>query len=599
MTSPSPLAGTVSGHTVQWLSSPPTDDESSEVALSWRYVSQDASSEDHPVKLPREDGSLHTSEIICVYPRRREGDAVVEETKTNNYEVLLYNDSPPPQAESASSPSPPHLQTLLLTSPPPSFLSAYLLSHPPSHLSDSASSSPSQPTNLHVVLSTHSGSRRARSVYDGVVRPLLERLGFFEGEEGDESVKEEGEESQRTWTWTLHITQNESSVQELSQNIFGPRARRGIRQTILILSGDGGIHDLVEGLSRPPSSLSTPEETNDSKTPYIPPTLCILPLGTANALAHSLRLTSRSHPHSLTPPLRTILTGIPEPLPTFTARFSPGARILSSPWTHTPSIPLPRRNNEGEGSMTGVVVMSYGLHATLVAESDSPAWRERGSERFGLVAKRLMFPPNNEEGGKGGEMHRWRATVSLLSSSSSSTTTSRNPSPLPEKGQSYILTPLVSHLESTFPISPASDPSNPSLRLLQIPSIPAAELAEILGKVYEGKGRHVDDRRVRYVEVEGVRVDVDEEKEGDGGGGGGGEDMGDDKEEGKEEDGDDGEWRWRRVCVDGVIVLLEQGGWVEVRRDWKDSLSTGQEGEKGVRVVMSSSSSSSSLKVSD
>jgi hypothetical protein len=37
--------------------------------------------------------------------------------------------------------------------------------------------------------------------------------------------------------------------------------------------------------------------------------------------------------------------------------------------------------------------------------------------------------------------------------------------------------------------------------------------------------------------VEGVRVEI---KEGDG--------------------------RWRRVCVDGVIVRVEEGGWVEVRR---------------------------------
>jgi len=32
-----------------------------------------------------------------------------------------------------------------------------------------------------------------------------------------------------------------------------------------------------------------------------------------------------------------------------------------------------------------------------------------------------------------------------------------------------------------------------------------------------------------------------------------------------EEEGDEG-GRWRRVCVDGRIVRMEEGGWVEVRR---------------------------------
>jgi hypothetical protein len=31
-----------------------------------------------------------------------------------------------------------------------------------------------------------------------------------------------------------------------------------------------------------------------------------------------------------------------------------------------------------------------------------------------------------------------------------------------------------------------------------------------------------------------------------------------------EEEGED--WKWRRCCVDGLIVGVEEGGWMEVQR---------------------------------
>jgi hypothetical protein len=62
------------------------------------------------------------------------------------------------------------------------------------------------------------------------------------------------------------------------------------------------------------------------------------------------------------------------------------------------------------------------------------------------------------------------------------------------------------------------------------------EAMRIMGLAYQG-GKHVEDEKVRYEKVEGLRIEMREEDE-----------------------------RWRRVCVDGKIVRVEEGGWVEVRK---------------------------------
>ena len=45
------------------------------------------------------------------------------------------------------------------------------------------------------------------------------------------------------------------------------------------------------------------------------------------------------------------------------------------------------------------------------------------------------------------------------------------------------------------------------MRLLTIPSLPAPEIEEVMGKVYDG-ARHIEDERVGYREVEGLRIEL-------------------------------------------------------------------------------------------
>ena len=61
----------------------------------------------------------------------------------------------------------------------------------------------------------------------------------------------------------------------------------------------------------------------------------------------------------------------------------------------------------------------------------------------------------------------------------------------------------------------------------------------IMGLAYQG-GKHVDDPAVRYEAIDGLRIEFQ---------------------------GVEKESKWRRICVDGKIVRVEEDGWVEVRKE--------------------------------
>lgn len=113
---------------------------------------------------------------------------------------------------------------------------------------------------------------------------------------------------------------------------------------------------------------------------------------------------------------------------------------------------------------------------------------------------------------------------------------------------SYILCTLVSNLEKTFTISPASRPLDGKLRIVDFDSDSGKEIMDIMTAAYQG-GKHVNLPIVGYQEVQSVKIDFEEEK------------------------GD-----WLRVCIDGAIVRVEEGGWMRV--------SNAQKGEEVFDIVV-------------
>lgn len=318
-------------------------------------------------------------------------------------------------------------------------------------------------------------------------------------------------------------TQNANTVREFARSILQPNAERGRKQTVLLLSGDGGIVDIVNALL----------EKGGKSSQYVKPVISQFPLGTGNAVFNSThRIPTDAQEHVSVPPsiyvqgLRTLLRGQPRPLPIFKATFSPGARLLSDEGR----IATPLQNN----TLYGAVVASYGLHSTLVADSDTTEYRKHGDKRFGLVAKDLLFPED------GSLPHAYQAQVSLFKSGST------NPVQLPSSEHGYILASLVSNLERTFTISPANRPLDRQLHLVHFPAVSGKQAMEIMTKAYDS-GKHVDvewetedgvKQKVDYEAIDGLRIDFNEPGES---------------------------WKWRRCCIDGLTVAIEEGGWVEIR----------------------------------
>ncbi len=278
---------------------------------------------------------------------------------------------------------------------------------------------------------------------------------------------------------------------------------------MLLLSGDGGIVDILNGL------LTGPART----TLYRSPTLGVVAMGTGNALAYSIGL-SRDR----TLGLRRFYRGTTHPLPTFTATFSPGSALLVDEGSARSPLPT---NAHGLGVVHGAVVCSWALHASIVADSDTIEYRRHGNARFRMAAQELLRPAD------GTAAHEYKGRVSYTPPGGDGLSRESK-----ESGSlhSYVLATLVSHLEPGFHISPASQPLDGQLRLLRMGAPITAEAMEaVLGKAFTD-GSHVDDPAVEYESVSRVRIDVEEVEE-----------------------------RWRRVCVDGKIVVVPEGGWVEIQ----------------------------------
>lgn len=182
------------------------------------------------------------------------------------------------------------------------------------------------------------------------------------------------------------------------------------------------------------------------------------------------------------------------------------------------------------------MVASYGLHATLVADSDTTEYRKHGAARFGLVANDLLNPP----GGAG--PHAYKADVTLYKDGGEVE--------IDRKEHGYILASLVSNLEKPFMISPASKPLDGQLRVVHFGAVSGEQTMNVMKEAYNN-GNHVTLDGVGYESISGLKIQFKEEDEN---------------------------WKWRRTCIDGLIVGVEKGGSVEVR--------TVEAGSEAVDVVV-------------
>ncbi|KAI1351191.1 ATP-NAD kinase-like domain-containing protein [Xylaria sp. FL0043] len=397
-----------------------------------------------------------------------------------------------------------------------SLLDNFSISGLPVHLQ------PSPQPRLHVVVSTLSGTGLSTQFYDNVLAPLLEAFGLTAT--SDESAQ---------GSYHLLTTHNAESVKKFSENLARrSHSEKNVEHTVVLLSGDGGVIDMLNGYA----------DSADATASL--PLIAILPLGTGNALFHSLHKGAQTPPASsdLVQGLRTLLRGKAAPLPSFKVEFPAGSRTITYSETTDPaptgnnsteaptdSAPSLGEHTEHVSHLYGVVVASYGFHSQLVWESDTPEYRKHGAKRFHMVAEQLLK-----------ESHAYRATVEISRSSAPSSPSTTNGEKVYEKldrdQHAYILATTVSNLEKTFCISPASQPLDGQLRLVHFGPVDGARTMGIMMAAYDG-GKHVGMDGVGYEEIDEIRITTHEDA------------------------------RWRKVCIDGTIVEIPVGGRMVVRKE--------------------------------
>ena len=345
----------------------------------------------------------------------------------------------------------------------------------PPHL-DSATSS------IHLIVSTASGALEAESYCRSTLEPLLRERGVS--------------------TFTRHGTTDAGSVaRTVTEVLSEPETEKAV--TFIVLSGDGGVSEVVNAFHDGLRGGRGGRKGNGEVV------LVLIPMGTANALAHSARVVAKD-------PLKVLFEGTPRRLPVISVRFSPGSRVVTEEGRG-------REQLAASETLFGCVVVSWGIHASLVAESDTAEMRKHGIQRFRMVAEKLL-----EEG------HRYQGSVEVKGHDGQWDEL-RYPGDKQEGEHIYVLATLVSNLEEKFCISPASAEKaiDGTLRLVAIRPIEGKEVMRLLGLAYQG-GKHVEEKdKVFYEEIVGMRIAFREDDE-----------------------------RWRMVCVDGKIIAVEKGGWV-------------------------------------
>lgn len=456
-------------------------------------VSSDAVGALKPVSLPGEVSLIGYDKTVITWPVQAGGSTgnensinvgdiiLLAEVVGGGYLIIILSEGEP----GAEKP----FRLLSFSAPqlPQDLLDRYLLGALPDFLEGGISSS------LNIIVSTRSGTGLSQDFYATVLQPFLGILGL-EGEEAGGAA----EASYKTIP-----TKDANTVKDFAQSRWKSGSHStDKKETAILLSGDGGIVDLLNGITAPPNEASLP-------------TIALIPLGTGNALFHSLHKPHYEAPHPPSPlvlSLRALLRGRASALPTFQATFSGGSRLVSGDSDAGPVAEL-----------TGAIVASYGFHSQLVWESDTPAYRQHGAKRFGMVAEELLK-----------ESHGYRAVVET---------------PAGQVGGAgaggllnYALVTMLSNMEKTFTISPHGKPLDGVLRLVHFQGVDGPRTMEIMMAAYDG-GKHVDLKDVGYEVVEEVKVTTLEE-----------------------------DARWRKVCIDGTIVEIPKDGSMTVSKTAKPTI---------------------------
>ena len=155
-------------------------------------------------------------------------DDIITVTRANSCEVgttvgYTIFSLEPADPSGPTPPTPFKLNTTPATAVPEAFLNKHLFQGLPAHLNPAANA-------LRVLISTLSGTGLSPQFFDDILEPVLGTIGL------------------KSSDYDVVRTQSAESVKEFAQSELLVRANEGKKQTVLMLSGDGGMVDTINGL---------------------------------------------------------------------------------------------------------------------------------------------------------------------------------------------------------------------------------------------------------------------------------------------------------------------------------------------------------------
>ncbi|CUM68600.1 uncharacterized protein PRCAT00006327001 [Priceomyces carsonii] len=241
-------------------------------------------------------------------------------------------------------------------------------------------------------------------------------------------------------------TENLNSIEQFAKSLKDSNED----VTVIFISGDTSISEFINAL---------PSIEGGLKLIVFP-----IPAGTGNSLALSLNISD-----PLEAVKKIISQDAIDPLNLYEVAFPNGSYHLSK--------------NEKVGLIQDplkfLVVLSWGFHASLVADSDTPEMRKHGIERFKLAAYSNLSQAQNYEG-------QYFINDQVF-----------------DGPFAYLVFTSAKKFEPTFEILPKGDILDDSLYSVSFKYEDEPDgkyILDIMGEVYD-KGRHVEDKRVNYEKI--------------------------------------------------------------------------------------------------
>ncbi|ORY99970.1 ATP-NAD kinase-like domain-containing protein [Syncephalastrum racemosum] len=342
-------------------------------------------------------------------------------------------------------------------------------------------------TRVYVMLNPAAGGGKAREHWEKIVRPMLYQAGF--------------QASNVTVSLTAASGKTRALAAQTGAAVLRSAAQQQSQVLVLVLGGDGTVHEVVNGLS---DAWDSRQHQAEQTVPVY--RVGVIPSGSGNAFSLSLGL------DSVEQAALRVIQGHTREFHLAQVRIGQGPDdAIEWQTTDTPRV---------------FVVMSWGFHCQIVSKSRFlQQWLGMGNQRFSWVALWLLTFLTQ---------YRGQLTLEQARQYNQEThefDTRKDRRVLSDKPFTYFVACKQPSLERGFPIAPHASPFDDELDVVLMREVDKHQLQAAMGKVFQAAS-HVDDPRVEYYKTPELLLRVAERAE---------------------------------VCLDGEIHNVPAGGVVSVK----------------------------------